>query len=319
MSTESTSSLEDQTPKNTMNEGFTQGGDLVLRTVDEVDFHVHSIILALASPALASMFSIGTQRDVVSVGETAEVLALMLSFIYPRPPRSVSSFDVLRQGMHVADKYQLDDMKKQLREQLSLSSSPVSAFVDPLGALAFATAHGFREEAKLAASHASKDHDFQKIEDLLKLIEAIPSASPLVQMIGTPSARTAILFDVLFNFHQAPMALSGDTCASFLCPKCTPIYLNNKRRSPPEWLARWSYWVFNELKNRPLSDCPDVFTAGFLNFALYRDKLEAIQEATCACPARIGRHQDQFEIWAGAVCQCIVKRLEEVDELRSVR
>ncbi|KAF8596543.1 hypothetical protein BDV93DRAFT_413564, partial [Ceratobasidium sp. AG-I] len=125
--------------------------DIVLRSLDEVEFHVHSVILSLASPVLADMFNLSTRRDVVTVGETAEVLALMLSFIYPRSPPPVSSFEVLQAGMHVADKYQLDNMKTWLRERLTVRGSPVAISTDPLAALAFATAHGFREEAELAS------------------------------------------------------------------------------------------------------------------------------------------------------------------------
>lgn len=312
------SSKISQSPTRAHNEGFTEGGDLTLRTLDDVEFHVHSIILSLASPVLANMISIGTQRDVVVVAETAEIVALMLSFIYPRPPLPVPSFEILRLGVHVADKYELDFMKKGLREQLSLIGSPVSVSADPLGALAFATAHGFREEAKLAASHASKDFDFQKIEDLLKLIDSIPSSAPLVQIIGTPFARASILFDVLFNFHQAPMAFSRDKHGKFLCGPCDTKYLNRKNRSPPEWLARWSYWVFQELKTRPLSDCADLFTPGFVNVALYRDRLGAVQEDLCKCQGRIGTYQNEFEGWADGVFQCLMKRLEEVDRLGSL-
>ncbi|KAF8596541.1 hypothetical protein BDV93DRAFT_563170 [Ceratobasidium sp. AG-I] len=91
--------------------------------------------------------------------------------------------------MHVADKYQLDDMKTRLREKLSLSGSPVSIFTDPLGALAFATAHGFREEAKSTSIQSTNTHDFRKIPDLLKLIKAFPAATSLIQLVGCHRPR----------------------------------------------------------------------------------------------------------------------------------
>ncbi|KAF8596540.1 hypothetical protein BDV93DRAFT_563169 [Ceratobasidium sp. AG-I] len=317
LKSESTSSLRKMSPA--FNEGFVAGGDLILRSLDEIDFHVHSIVLSLASPVFSNMFAIGTQRDVVAVGESAEVLALMLSFVYPRPPRAVTSFKLLKEGIHVADKYQLDNMKTGLREQLSLYASPVSAFTDPLGAFAFAVSHEFSDEVKLSANLASQTYDFRKVDDLIELANAIPAAAPVVQIIGSQSARTTIMSNILFNYHVAPMALMGETCAKLICSKCAPTYLNRRRRSPPEWLARWSHSVFEELLKRPPSlPWTEVFTVGFLNLALYRDRLEPIPDHECSCPTSIGRHRADFETWARRISQCLASRLQEVERLELI-
>lgn len=300
-----------------INEGFTEGGDLTLRSLDGIDFNVYSVVLSLASPVLSDMFAVGSQRDVVTVGETAEVLALMLKFIYPRSTPAISSFDVLETGLHVAEKYQLEDMKNRLRKELSLNGSPVSLFSYPLRAMAMASAHGLKAEAQLAASVASKTHNFRTLDSLLKLANAIPSASPVIKLIGIPSAQMAILVDVLFNFHREPMRLSGGTCDIFLCSDCSDARCQ-LQYSPPEWQARWSHWAFEELKKRPFVECANVFTIGFFNFALYRDGTAMPTDPACECPSSINENIEEFHTWLIEVRAHLQKRLADLDKLESL-
>ncbi|KAG8687668.1 hypothetical protein FRC09_013356 [Ceratobasidium sp. 395] len=234
--------FEGQTQTSCANEGFTSGGDLTLRSVDGIDFSVHSVVLSLASPVLADMFHIGTGQTTVDVAENSEMLGLMLSFIYPRPAPEITSFDVLGQAMHIADKYQLDGMRSRLREKLLLKGSPLSIFSDPLRVLGFASVHGLVEEATLAASRARECYDFNKVDDLKKMIEAMPPmTAPAVKMVGVSSARTAILVEVLFQFHRQPMTLAGNACNRLMCHSCDNIYLNRSRYGAPEWQARWAH------------------------------------------------------------------------------
>lgn len=316
MSSEPSTSSADKAVELAVNSGFTQGGDLILRSLDGVEFHVHSVILSLASPVLADMFRIGTQNDTVSVAETAEVLALMLSFIYPRSPRPVSSFEMLRLGMHVADKYQLEDMKTRLRERLTVSGSPISVTTNPLVALVFASMNGFHEEAKLASSLASEKYDFRAVDKLVELAGALPSLVPFVQMIGVPSARTLILFDVLFSFHKQPMLIPAD--AYFLCLQCQPIYQNVRRYSPPEWLARWSHYVFEGLNKRPISECGEMFEAEFIYWASAQNKLPMPNKPVCACLAAIIQYKGYFNSWANGVRTHLVGRLAELKRLQDL-
>lgn len=302
-----------------VNSGFTQGGDLVLRSLDGVEFHVHSVILSLASPVLADMFQIGTQNDIVPVAETAVVLALVLSFIYPRSPRLVSSFEMLRLGMHAADKYQLEDMKNRLRERLTISGSPVSISTNPLAALAFATAHGFDEEVKLASSLASEKYDFRTVDHLVELAGTLPSLAPFVQITGVPSARVFILFNVLFSFQQEPMViLAASASLHFLCQYCKPKYQNIGRHSTSEWLAWWSRYVFEVLNRKPISECSEMFKAEFIYCASAQSKFSTVGEPNCACPSSIIQNRGAFNSWAEKVRKHLVDRLAELNKLRDL-
>ncbi|KAG8683663.1 hypothetical protein FRC08_014152, partial [Ceratobasidium sp. 394] len=166
------------------NDEFRTGGDLILRSLDGLEFSVHTMVLSLASPVLAHMFCSSAREDVVNVAETSDMLSLMLRSIYPRTPPPIPSFEVLEQGLHLADKYQLDGMRLRLLKELSVKGSPISVFSHPIRALAFATTHRLAEQAQLAASIASESHDFQNPNDLVELADMMPSIAPVVKMIG---------------------------------------------------------------------------------------------------------------------------------------
>ena len=70
--------------------------DAILRTADGVDFHVHQVILSLASPFFKTMFTLTqpprltdtsasgiAKRDSIPVTEDSVVLDSLLRFIYP--------------------------------------------------------------------------------------------------------------------------------------------------------------------------------------------------------------------------------------------
>ncbi|KAG9124978.1 hypothetical protein FRC07_009500 [Ceratobasidium sp. 392] len=297
-----------------VNAEFSSGGDLTLRSLDGVEFSIHSVILSLASPVLAHMFNTGIHQKIIDVAETSEMLAFMLHSIYPRSPPPVLSLEILGKGLHLANKYQLKGMRYRLRKELSLKGSPISVFADPLGALAFATVHDLPDEAALAASVASKSYDFCKTENLVKLAKTMPSIAPVVKMIGVPSARTLILVEVLFEFHKKPMLLSQPECFQFLCGKCDKKYFDKAQYGAPEWQARWAYWVFQELKSRSISESDKVFTLEFFKGAMYKGEI-SLQGDVCGCHVRIYNFKRHFETWTAGVREYLVMRLKALDPL----
>ncbi|KAG8686885.1 hypothetical protein FRC09_013861 [Ceratobasidium sp. 395] len=300
-----------------VNNEFGTDGDIILRSLDGIEFKVHSLFLSHASPVLGHMFCSGTPQTVVNVAETSEILRLILQFIYPGSPPPIPSFEILEQGLHVADKYQLEGMKTHLRERLSLKGSPVSVFSDPLHALAFCTVHDFTAEAALAASVASESRDFHKVKDLVEVIKAMPSIAPVVKMIGMPSARTSILIDVLFQFHRRPMMLYQEDCYNFLCDKCDNIYFKKARYGAPEWQARWAHWVFQELNTRRISDCSEIFTVEFFKLAMNKGDVP-IPKNLCQCHTMIYGRKTTFETWTGGVREALVSRLKALEPLESI-
>ncbi|KAJ6531173.1 hypothetical protein B0H19DRAFT_855010, partial [Mycena capillaripes] len=82
-------------------------GDVILRSSDGVDFRVHRIVLSLASPVFASMFTLpqpGSEPDVPSIPmpESAITLDSMLRFWYPgAEPAPAKTFDELKDVLEI--------------------------------------------------------------------------------------------------------------------------------------------------------------------------------------------------------------------------
>ncbi|CAE6465974.1 unnamed protein product [Rhizoctonia solani] len=199
---------------NGVNEGFTGGGDLTIRSTDGVDFSVHSLFLSEASPVFSELLRDENRTKLIQFSDKVDVLALTLKFIYPKPTPIITSTNLLSDAVRVANTYQLENMKSRLREQLLLVDSPVSIHVNPFGALCVASTHGFVPEAELAAKVASERCTLEKEEDLKGLVYATRgrATAALVKLTGIPLVKTRILVDVLFHFERSPM--KPDTKAS---------------------------------------------------------------------------------------------------------
>lgn len=296
-----------------LNEGFTEGGDLTLRSRDNVNFSVHSLFLSVASPVFSHMITVnGTRQDVVQVQEAAETLALMLKFIYPMPPPTISSFHQLGEALGVAEKYKLDAMKMCLRKQMMTSNEPVSISADPLRAWAIACAHRLPEETDAAMSLASKRFSFPQA-CLSHLTENFPCHHHWIKLLGVPSAKLHILTDVLFSFHREPMQLNSENCQWALCDFCAIMYFNSRLRNGPEWQARWAHAVFAQLKGLPVHEWGPIFGIGFFNAALKHNGGVPIRlpepYGTCTCPDSINRSPTEFERWTSSVHEHLKERV----------
>ena len=117
--------------------------DVILRSCDGVDFHVFKIVLSLASPVFADMFSIPapspgrpesqTVHDglpVVQLSESSKVLDLALRHCYPiRSPELVDSKDALAL-LEFGRKFEVEALIPPLTCYLKLLTErdPVSAY-----------------------------------------------------------------------------------------------------------------------------------------------------------------------------------------------
>ena len=123
------------------------------------DFHVHKLILSIASTVFRDTFSIpqppprtskGTSLDVVQTTEPADVVEIFLQLIYPIDPPVITDLQLLDDLLQLADKYVAGGVTTKLKKFLV---SPAFLKDDPIGVFAIASRRNFGEEERLAIPH----------------------------------------------------------------------------------------------------------------------------------------------------------------------
>ncbi|KAJ8701081.1 hypothetical protein PTI98_004044 [Pleurotus ostreatus] len=163
--------------------------DIILRSSNNVNFHVYSVVLKLASPIFRDMFSIPqpatqTETPVVEMEEDSTTLDIMLRLCYPGPDPRVTTLARLTSILRVAEKYDLDGVV----EKMGCSYAELVDFEEvPIEAFAMACRYRWKEVA-LTAAKASLG--FTTDELLHQEAEALKSV-------------TGMEYHRLFQYHHA--------------------------------------------------------------------------------------------------------------------
>ncbi|EJU03503.1 hypothetical protein DACRYDRAFT_29876, partial [Dacryopinax primogenitus] len=135
--------------------------DVVLKSSDGVDFRVHKMFLAIASTAFESTFLLPSNPQgetestlpSVSLVEIAEVIALILAYIYPIKRPSRPSLALLKGALRAAHKYDMQPVLSGLRPHLLHQDF---LRYDPIGVYGIASTLGFKEEARVVYESSLK-------------------------------------------------------------------------------------------------------------------------------------------------------------------
>lgn len=302
------------------------GGDITLRSNDGVEFLVHSVVLTLASSVFQGLSVLGTNKDAIELAETAEIISLMLRFIYPnsRPP-TVTCFELLLRCLQVAQKYDLESMLDTIDEQLSTNTTSGSPLLTaPFSVHQLALQFNL-PRAKVAAAPLvlTEQIDFCGSDHFPERLKTYPSASA-IRITAIQGARARLLADVLFRFYEPPIAAQPDQPNQFYnmsCEECQSWLKKCQRSgarqglytlSPPSWLLAWSTLVFDTLLAAPLDKSDHLFNA----FVLDRFK-----GASSVCQDCLGdfwkwdHQRELFSIWARGVRDELESRLDNLRHL----
>lgn len=163
---------------------------MVLRSSDNIDFHVHRLILSLVSPVFAAMFSLpqakvepnqdngegsGDEHEVVtkaglpviSLPENSQCLEKVLTWCDPRCVPSTDAPLDIQIVLHVADKYGMDPVMDRAKEALRMRAT---TYPEPetFSVYAIACQHGFEDIARTAAT-AMLRHKLSELPDVPEL------------------------------------------------------------------------------------------------------------------------------------------------------
>jgi hypothetical protein len=142
--------------------------DLIIRSSDGVEFHVHQLLMAVSSGFFESMFTLpqncsqeaqSTEIPTVDVSETSEVLGNIFPFIDPRAkkPSSLSTQQLIS-IFETLDKYQMDNIRPYFAPYLQklVQQEPVRMFL--LAAETAAYEEWASSVARMAAQETLKHH-----------------------------------------------------------------------------------------------------------------------------------------------------------------
>jgi len=228
--------------------------DFILRSsLPATDFHVHRLILSLASPFFDQMLSLPqpptkesqlTKIPIVEVSESPEILQLLLQFIYPVPnPIIDDDLNTLILVLHAAVKYDalpaIDDLRRQLVSECYLEQSPTRIY-------AIASRYELEEEAKLASKHTLG----------MNILDA-PLSEELRYISAFSYHRLLALHHTRAKAAQELLRLRDDV----KCMECNGPY--GAFSEGPKWWLDFQKRATEELSARPTTEV--VFTMEFLS------------------------------------------------------
>jgi hypothetical protein len=155
--------------------------DVIIRSSDNVHFYVYKLLLSLASPIFADIFTLPQPEDhrgsnshqVVEVSESSETLYRLLSWCDPRSAPMASVEDVLA-VLQAADKYCMDKVMKHAADILMLSIAHLVR--EPMKIFAVAVRYRLREVAAVAAKYTLRFSWEEQMKQHIPELKAIPAS-----------------------------------------------------------------------------------------------------------------------------------------------
>ncbi|KAJ6549880.1 hypothetical protein B0H19DRAFT_1298234 [Mycena capillaripes] len=126
------------------------GADVIPRSSDGAEFHVHRVILSLVSPVCETMFSLPQPNSspavpVIDLEENSATLDQALRFSYPAAHPTFKTLDELQEIIHIlVSKYDMQSLV------------PRYLVSNRFGAYAIAFSHGWEDIGKVAAQECLK-------------------------------------------------------------------------------------------------------------------------------------------------------------------
>ncbi|KAJ7580270.1 hypothetical protein C8J56DRAFT_278930 [Mycena floridula] len=126
--------------------------DLILRTTDDIDFHIQRIFLTLQSPVFATMFTLpqptNESAPTIPFPRSAHDLSLLMGYCDPRNVPSTELED-MQCVLEMADQFEMEHIIARVAKKLE--NSPELIEKEPFKVFAIATQHRLEKIAQLAA------------------------------------------------------------------------------------------------------------------------------------------------------------------------
>ena len=128
--------------------------NIIIRSSDRVNFHVHKSLLVLSSPFFKSILSTQPQSvdlPVVQLSDDAELVNSLVSLLYPIPPVIPSSYEKVFALLAACEKYGMVSIQSSIRAEVIRGSFPAPVGTESFRAYAIASDLGLGPEMQSAA------------------------------------------------------------------------------------------------------------------------------------------------------------------------
>ncbi|KAJ3531736.1 hypothetical protein NM688_g7533 [Phlebia brevispora] len=268
--------------------------DVVLRSSDSMDFRVHKLILSLASPVFATMFSIpqpitsradtdlvGHELPSVDMSEDAETLEAVLRECYPSlGSKTYKNLASVKKVLAVAEKYEITGLMDKM-EPILLQSR----FLDVEPLRVYAIAHRYRLLNAIKA--AAKSSLLQpSVEDRCPREFDDMSATAYHQLLVYRQRCTRVLDDLLKNWGDiwarewrggAPAA-AWQLCQGESCRRFNPLSMPRLQQ-----YGAASPWFLDHLERAKEAFRARVDGSTLQSLSLIQPTLDALRALSCSC------------------------------------
>ncbi|KAH9022499.1 hypothetical protein EDB84DRAFT_1618644 [Lactarius hengduanensis] len=133
--------------------------NIIVRSSDKVDFHVHKSLLAMSSPFFKDLLSLPQPPDdelvdglpVIQLSENADLLNSLISLLYPIPPVIPGSYEKVFALLAACQKYDMESVQSNIRAGIKLGTFPAPVEAEAFRACAIASSMGLAPELENAA------------------------------------------------------------------------------------------------------------------------------------------------------------------------
>ncbi|KAF9820564.1 hypothetical protein IEO21_01267 [Rhodonia placenta] len=218
--------------------------DTMIVTSDDLHFHVHGGIVALASPVLKDILQHSSMRSAttIRIDEDSATLTELLLPCYPFSRLVKPKIDILRPVLRAAEKYKMNRVIEFLRElwTTTLESSPLRAFL-------LAVSVEWRDDAE-AAAKLLLQQDYTALEAGYTCDMETTSAGPyfrLLQYHKRCTEKGSALVSTKFKW------LSSSMRGPITCGSCKGNYGYDKDAS---WVASYVQSITEKLGANSLTE-----------------------------------------------------------------
>jgi len=182
--------------------------DLIIRSSDQVDFHVHQSVLGMASVAFEDMFTVsgpqpqeqGQNKPVISLAEDSGTLHSLLTILYPIERSWPETLEGTLSLLATCQKYQMDSTIMCIRFFLKDHKPPLFTAQNSFHAYGVARRYHLKDEALVAARLTlERPLDFYECGEDLRFI----SGADLIQLRRYRAECTKVAKDCIYQLKNS--------------------------------------------------------------------------------------------------------------------